>query len=181
MPDDGRPHLYLGTSLTPREYYARHARNYDNPHAEGIATVLEQLAAHLHGTVLDLGCGDGLATKLLAGRADLAFVGADLAPGMVGRYRTETGCPAVVAGFGDALPACDSAVSCYAMHLATSAEAALMWWRLADAGARVVAVVTPFKQRPADPGHYFALELAVKGPHGPDGKTIHGRLYRRTD
>ncbi len=87
----------------------------------------------------------------------------------------------IVAGFGDALPACDSAVSCYAMHLATSAEAALMWWRLADAGARVVAVVTPFKQRPADPGHYFALELAVKGPHGPDGKTIHGRLYRRTD
>lgn len=179
MADPDRPHPYLGTDLSPREYYARHARDYDNPHAEGIATILAQLAPHLRGTVLDLGCGDGLATKLLAGRTDLAFVGCDLAPGMVARYRAETGHPAVVAGFGDALPACDSAVACYAMHLATPAEAALMWWRLAEAGAQVVAVVSPFKQRPADPAHYFAREAHVAGPHGPDGKTIHGFLYRR--
>jgi trans-aconitate methyltransferase len=173
------PHRYLGTDLTPADYYARHAADYDNPHADGIATALARLAPHLHGLVLDLGCGDGLATKLLAGRRDLRFVGADNAPGMVARYEAETGWPAVVAGFGDALPAADSVVACYALHLATPAEAAVLWWRLAETGADVVAVVTPFKQRPADPTHYFAPAEAHAGPWGPERKTIHARLFRR--
>lgn len=175
-PDD---HPYLGTDLPPREYYARHAADYANPHAKGIAVLLARFAEHLHGTVLDLGCGDGLATKLLADRPGLSFVGADSAPGMVSRYEAETGWPGVVAGFGDPLPRADSVVSSYAMHLATPEEAAVMWWRLWETGADVVLVVTPFKDRPAAPSHYFTLADAASGPYGPDAKTLHARLYRR--
>ena len=174
------PHPYLGTDLSPAEYYKRHARRYANPHAEGIAEVLARLAGHLHGHVLDLGCGDGLATKLLAERG-LSFVGADNAPAMVKRYRRETGCPGVVAGFGDVLPAADSAVSSYAMHLMTPAEASMAWYRLWEAGVDAVVVVTPFKERPEPPTHYFELVESVSGPFGPDGKTIHGRAYRRRE
>lgn len=179
MPTPHDDHLYLGTDLPPHAYYAHHAAEYANPHAKGIAVLVARFADQLHGTVLDLGCGDGLATKLLADRPGLAFVGADSAAGMVARYEAETSWPGVVAGFGDPLPAADSVVSSYAMHLATPEEAAVMWWRLWETGARVVLVVTPLKERPASPAHYFTLAEAASGPYGPDDKTLHARLYRR--
>jgi hypothetical protein len=169
-------HGYLGTHLTPAEYYRRHSAQYHNPHAEGVAEALGHLAHHLHGRVLDWGCGDGLATKLL-GERGLDFVGVDNASGMVGRYRRETGFPAEVAGFADALPRADTAVACYALHLATPQEAALMWWRLAEAGVQKLVVVTPFKNRPAAPEHYFKEAERVSGAWGPEGKTIYGVLY----
>lgn len=171
-------HPYLGTHLTPQEYYRRHAHKYHNPHAEGIAEVLGRLAHHLHGRVLDLGCGDGLVTKLLGDRG-LDFVGTDNAPGMVKRYRKETGHPGEVAGFTDELPKADSVVSSYAMHLAAPGEVPMMWYRLWETGADVVLVITPFKERPAAPEHYFDRAEVVSGPFGPDGKTIYGVLYTR--
>jgi SAM-dependent methyltransferase len=171
-------HPYLGTNLTPQEYYKRHSHKYHNPHAEGIAEILGRLAHHLHGRVLDLGCGDGLATKLL-GERGLTFVGADNAPGMVKRYQKETGFPGVVAGFTDALPAADSVVSSYAMHLAAPAEVPMMWYRIWETGADTVLVITPFKERPAEPEHYFTLAETVSGPFGPDRKTLYGRLFVR--
>lgn len=173
-------HPYLGTNLTPREYYEQEAARYHNPHAPGIARLLAQVAAHLHGRVLDLGCGDGLGTKLLEGQG-LAFVGADNAPRMVARYEAETGSPGVVAGFADPLPKADSVVSIYAMHLAAPGEVPLMWYRLWETGADRVVVVTPFKDRPAPPEHYFERIEAVSGPHGPDGKTIYGHVYARLE
>ncbi|MDB5100236.1 MAG: Methyltransferase [Cyanobacteria bacterium RYN_339] len=191
-------HGYLGTNLTPAEYYRRHSSRYHNPHAEGIAEALSRLAHHLHGTVLDWGCGDGLVTKLLAhpcrlpaaeqrpgcnrdnAIAGLAFVGADNAPAMVKRYRQETGFPAEVAGFGDALPAADTAVASYALHLATPQEATMMWWRLAEAGVQALVVITPFKHRPAAPAHYFEEIERVSGTWGPDGKTIYGVAIARS-
>lgn len=175
-PDD---HLYLGTDLPPREYYAQHAAAYANPHAKGIAVLLAHFASQLHGTVLDLGCGDGLATKLLADRPGLSFIGADSAPGMVSRYAAETSWPAVVAGFGDPLPSATCVVSSYAMHLASPEEAAVMWWRLWETGAELVLVITPLKERPAPPAHYFTLADTAQGPYGPDAKTLHARLFRR--
>lgn len=181
MSDDPASHGYLGTNLPPDVYYRRHARDYANPHAEGVAVALGQLSGQLHGRVLDWGCGDGLITKLLAERADLTFVGADAAPGMVKRYRAETGHPAEAAGFGDALPRADSAVASYALHLATPQEAAVMWWRLAEAGVKTLVVITPFKARPEAPSHYFAETERISGPWGPDGKTIYGVVYQRRD
>lgn len=177
---DAPEHRYLGTRLTPREYYRRMAHAYHNPHAEGIAILLDAFAEQFHGTVLDLGCGDGLATKLLAGR-DLAFVGVDDAPRMVARYERETGFPGQVASFEAPLPPADSAVASYAMHLATAEQATLMWYRLWEAGVDRLVVITPFKERPADPAYYFQLAEHRSGPYGPDGKTIHGKLYTRRD
>jgi SAM-dependent methyltransferase len=186
MSGDRDKHPYLGTHLSPQEYYKRRAHAYHNPHADGIAEILGRLAPHLHGRVLDLGCGDGLATKLL-GDADrhreadrgLTFVGADNAPAMVKRYQKETGFPGVVAGFTDALPAADSVVSSYAMHLAAPAEVPMMWYRLWETGADTVLVITPFKERPAAPEHYFERTETVSGPYGPDQKTLYGMIYRR--
>ena len=172
-------HGYLGTNLTPAEYYRRHARRYSNPHAEGVAEVLSLLAHHLHGRVLDWGCGDGLATKLLGGRENLSWVGADNAPAMVARYRAETGHEGVVAGFADPLPQADTAVASYALHLATPAEAAQLWWRLREAGVQTLVVVTPFKNRPSAPAHYYAEAERVSGPWGPERKTLYGVVYRR--
>lgn len=172
------PHGYLGTNLTPAEYYRRHSSRYHNPHAEGIAEALSRLSRHLHGRVLDWGCGDGLVTKLLAGRG-LTFVGADNAPAMAKRYRKETGFPAEVAGFGDPLPPADTAVASYALHLATPQEATMMWWRLHEAGVQALVVITPFKERPAAPEHYFQEVERVSGTWGPEGKTIYGVAYAR--
>jgi SAM-dependent methyltransferase len=181
MPKE-RQHGYLGTHLSPIEYYRRHAAAYDNPHADGIARALGHFAGRLEGVVLDWGCGDGLATKLLAaGQPDGQFVGVDNAPLMVARYIQETGFKAVVAGFGDALPRADSAVASYALHLASPAETAVMWWRLAESGVKTLVVVTPFKARPAAPAFYYAEAERVFGRWGPEGKTIYAVLYRRLE
>jgi trans-aconitate methyltransferase len=174
-----KPHLYLGTDLTPAQYYAQHPDAYDNPHAAGIARVLVELRLPEVDSVLDLGCGDGLVTKFLRAERAVTCVGVDRAAGMVARYEKETGCAGRVACFDEALPPAELVVSSYALHLATPVEAASMWWRMWETGAAWVAVVTPFKARPADPTHYFGLKRVVQGPWGPDGKTVYGRLYQR--
>jgi SAM-dependent methyltransferase len=171
-------HPYLGTSLTPADYYKLNAPLYDNPHAEGIASLLFALAGHLRGHVLDLGCGDGLISKLLAGY-NLTFSGLDNAPAMVKRYTQETGNPGIIGDFTDPLPRCDSVVSSYALHLAPPAKVALLWWRLWESGASNVVVITPFKSRPAAPKHYFELSESIQGPFGPERKTLYGRAFIR--
>ncbi|MEB3222162.1 MAG: class I SAM-dependent methyltransferase [Candidatus Sericytochromatia bacterium] len=177
MSDD---HPYLGTDLTPQAYYEREAARYDNPHAPGIHQLLEATLAGVAGTVLDLGCGDGLVSKWLAGRAGVRCVGVDRAAAMVARYEHETGWPGVVSTFDQPLPAADWIVSSYALHLATPAEEAAMWWRMWETGARHVVVVTPLKARPAAPAHYFSLAQAISAGVGPGGKTIHARRYTRS-
>jgi trans-aconitate methyltransferase len=177
MPDD---HPYLGTDLDPQTYYEREATRYDNPHAPGIHALLGVMLEDVAGTVLDLGCGDGLVTKWLAGRPGIRCVGVDRAAAMVARYREETGCHAEVGTFDRPLPQADWIVSSYALHLATPAEEAAMWWRMWEAGARQVVVITPLKARPAEPAHYFRLAQALARPVGPAGKTIHARRYERS-
>ncbi|MEB3328038.1 MAG: class I SAM-dependent methyltransferase [Candidatus Sericytochromatia bacterium] len=173
-------HPYLGTALEPRAYYEREASRYNNPHAPGIQALLRAVLAGVEGTVLDLGCGDGLVTKWLAGLPGVRCVGLDRAAAMVERYRQETGCPAEVGTFDQPLPRADWIVSSYALHLATPAEEAAMWWRMWETGAQQVVVVTPLKARPAEPAHYFHLAQALAEPVGPGGKTLHARRYERS-
>lgn len=167
---------YLGTDLSPAEYYRAHAADYDNPHADAVAIVLGALAKHLHGVVIDIGCGDGLASKLLA-PAGFTCVGVDRYPAMVERYRAETGFECELAGFGDAMPRADSAVASYALHLATAAELAVLWSNLRDAGVATLVTISPFKNRPPAPDHYFEKVIAIAGNHGPAGKTVHGGVF----
>ncbi|MEB3198324.1 MAG: class I SAM-dependent methyltransferase [Candidatus Sericytochromatia bacterium] len=179
MADDGRPHPYLGTDLAPEAYYRACADAYDNPHADGIARILKELAPPLSGCVLDLGCGDGLVTKLLAHQPELRCVGVDRSAEMVARYVRETGCSASVGCFGEPLPAADWIVASYALHLATPQEQATMWWRMHEAGAHGVVVISPFKGRPADPAHYYRLERQLQGLYGPHRKTLYAKWYAR--
>lgn len=173
---------YLGTDVPPETYYRVHAAEYDNPHREGVEAALGRLAGHLStGRVLDLGCGDGLVTRwLLRQRPDIEPVGADASPEMVARYRATTLREAVVATFADELPRCDGAVAAHALHLATGAEAATVWWRLAEAGARVVVVVSPFRERPTKPTCYYAVTDVVRVPFGLRGRAVHAFACERT-
>ncbi|MEB3285573.1 MAG: class I SAM-dependent methyltransferase [Candidatus Sericytochromatia bacterium] len=177
-PRDEAPHLYLGTELSPEEYYERRSHVYDNPHAEGIEQALSALSLPLAASVLDLGCGDGLVTKLFQPRGCLCQ-GMDRASAMVARYEKETGCRGLVGCFDQAMPPSEMIVASYALHLATPAEKTVMWWRMWESGASWVVVVSPFKSRPSDPAHYFQLTRAVQGPWGPSKKTVYGRLYQR--
>lgn len=167
---------YLGTQLSPAEYYRAHAADYDNPHADAVATVLDALVDRLHGVVVDIGCGDGLASKLL-GPAGFACVGFDRDPTMIERYRAETGFPGWLGGFGDPIPQADSAVASYALHLATPAELAVFWSNVRDAGVDTLVTISPFKHRPPAPAHFFEKTLAIAGNHGPAGKTVHGGVF----
>lgn len=175
----GGPRPYLGTTLSPDDYYRAHAARYSNPHAAGVAKLLAPLRRHLRGTVLDVGCGDGLVTKLLAGSDLPAFVGTDSAEGMVARYQQETGWPAFVAGFCDPLPAADSAVASYSLHLCSHADTQRAWYRLWETGAQRVLILGPFKDKPDEPRGFFTCIETVSGPFGPDEKTLHGRAYAR--
>jgi SAM-dependent methyltransferase len=175
----GGSHTYLGTALSPADYYREHAARYSNPHARGVAELLARLGHHLSGTLLDLGCGDGIVTKLLATAGPAGFVGVDSAPAMVERYRKETGWPGHVAGFSDPLPPADCAVASYALHLCPHSEVQRAWFRLWETGAERVLVLGPFKDKPPEPQGFFSLIDAVAGPFGPDEKTLHGRAYAR--
>jgi len=108
-----KPRQYLGTPLDPVTFYQERSRAYSNPHAVGIEAVLGKLRVHLTGKILDLGCGDGLATKLLGGDC----IGCDQSSEMVSRYHQETGCPGYVRTFWDELPLADSAIAIYSLHL----------------------------------------------------------------
>lgn len=171
-------HRYLDTGLTPVEYYQQHAATYVNPHAEAVAKILTELACHLHGRVLDIGCGDGLATKVLT-PLGFSCVGVDRSEQMIGRYRAETGCRGHVITFGEPLPEADSAVASYALHLARRAELAVFWSHLGESGIDHLVTISPHKERPPAPAHYFQRVEAVRAKYGPAGKTVHGAVFAR--
>lgn len=88
--------LALGRRWLGRDAFAsgydRVASDYDEAWQRHLRPVTDDLMAHLpplpDGPILDLGCGTGYATEVLAGRHSAASVTAvDIAPGMLDRAR----------------------------------------------------------------------------------------------
>ncbi len=173
---------YLDSDLSPDEYYGTRSDKYENPHAEGVSEVLRRVSPLLRGPlVLDLGCGDGIATKVLRKeRDDLSFIGADRHPAMVERYRKETGFPAREASFWDFLPPADSVVASYSMHLCTESRLHEAWHRVFEAGARIVVVVSPFSDRPSGPpASLYGRLISCSVAFGEKLKSVHYRVWTR--
>jgi SAM-dependent methyltransferase len=171
--------MYLGTTLDPQAYYQTYAEDYDNPHAEGIRYVLDKHIHWLKGSVLDMGCGNGLATMVLwSWAARHSIVGIDAEPNMVERYKRETEHEGSVACFWDELPHAESAVFCYSLHLCPESRAAMVGFRLIEAGVQRVIVVSPLKSRAEGWTGFSRAEETADGV-GPEGKTIYGRVYTR--
>ena len=176
---------YLGTCLSPEEYYALNSERYRNPHKEGIRFLLEEQVQFLSSRVLDLGCGPGLATQFLKERGLTDFVGVDNSPVMVERYQRETGFSAHVANFWDELPKADCAVATHSLHLCEDSRLPMVRWRLAEAGVKTLVIVSPLKDTFClmdYDGHGPDLVRSVSSVHGascpPRGKTIWSRRFR---
>ena len=169
---------YLGTNLSPEEYYAKHSARYSNPHEDGIRLLLEDYAPFLSSRVLDLGCGPGLATHVLKEQGLTDFVGVDNSPEMAERYQRETGFPAHTANFWDELPKADCAIAVHSLHLCSLSRLSMVMWRLTEAGVRTLVVISPLK------GILGYIPFGVTSPEllkcatcPPKGKTIWARKY----
>lgn len=168
---------YLGTDLDPQEFYQVHAGSYNNPHSPGIRHVIDRHMHHLRGRVLDLGCGNGLASLILWSYPD-KIIGVDAEARMISRYEKETEHPGVVGNYWDKLPTAESAIFCYSLHLCEASRVSMVDYRLCEAGVTCVIVVSPLKARREDwPSFQCIEETADKV--GPRDKTIYGRVYRR--
>lgn len=166
---------YLGTPLTPDEYYRAHAGDYVNGQAEAVGPLLKALAVHLRPRVLDLGCGAGLATQALIGLGVTDIVGSDRSPEMVQRYTQETGKPGQVASFWDQQPSALTAVCVHALHLCPASRLWEVPWTLRTAGIQHLIVISPLKRA----GNGLSLrELArVQVQTGPERKTVWGWVF----
>lgn len=170
---------YLGTKLSPEEYYRTKSGSYDNPHSPGIRYVLDRHMHWLQGRVLDLGCGNGLATLILWSYRD-SILGVDAEPLMVDRYQRETEHEAVLGHFWDQLPEAKSAVFCYSLHLCPMSRVKMVNYRLCEAGVQRIIVVSPLKAR-AENWPSFRCVESTTDKVGPDQKNIYGRVYLRED
>lgn len=171
--------MYLGTALDPQSYYRDCAEEYENPHAAGIRYVIDRHMHWLQGSVLDMGCGSGLATMVLwSWSCRHEIKGIDAEPAMIERYKRETEHDGTVAHFWDELPHAESAVFCYSLHLCPASRAPMVGFRLNEAGVQRVIVVSPLKAR-AETWPGFACAEETADGVGPDGKTIYGRVYVR--
>lgn len=170
--------MYLGTDLSPEEFYRSMTPLYCNPHAVGVRMVLEHMSILLKGRVLDLGCGDGLVTKILAPQGHRC-IGVDAEQAMVDRYQQETGMPARQGFFWDPLPQAQSAVASYSLHLCPTSRHHEVWNRLVEAGVMTVVVISPFRNNPDSPTMFYKEASSVSLPFGPKQKSVHGRAFVR--
>jgi SAM-dependent methyltransferase len=152
---------YLNSGLTPSEYYRVLGDKYENPHQVAASALVDSLRGYLDGTVLDLGCGPGLATKVL-GRG----IGVDRSPEMVARYVIETGCPGVCQEYWDDLPKANSAVIVHALHLCPRSRVHQFRWAVREAGVERLVVVSPLKRVIVDLGLPVLEERVERLPRG---------------
>jgi SAM-dependent methyltransferase len=167
---------YLSSGLPPGQYYEIHGNEYENPHSQGIVALLSLVENKIQGkTILDLGCGDGIVTKVLSkSMKNSQFIGIDNSEVMLERYK-KTGFELYKINFGEELPQADTAIACYSLHLCEESRLAQMGIWLTHAGVKKIHIISPIK-RPKEIFGY-ALKEHIKYFRGKDLSQIHFKTF----
>lgn len=167
---------YLGTELDPINYYSVHSDNYLNRHADAVKQIVDRYAKYMHTGTLDIGCGDGIISKLLWENHGIRCVGIDSEPKMVARYCRETKNEGCIAYFWDQLPESRSAIASYSLHLCPSSRTYQVWWRIREAKIRTFLVISPFRDSLNEPRYGYILRDSCSVTTRR-GKHVYGKLY----
>lgn len=132
------------------EFYRNHSVEYVNPHAIYVEHCLNYCTFQSGERILDLGCGDGLVTKVLKPRGRFHLVGVDKY--MAQRYRDETGCQCFEASFEEiathGLPTdqeFESVVCSYMVDIIPESYRHNFFWNVASQMNRLI-VIRPNSQ-----------------------------------
>ncbi len=166
---------YLGENLSPDDYYKLCASKYNNPQSDSILEILSNFKEHIFNSVLDIGCGDGLGSKILKDFGITNCIGLDRSSEMIERYKSETNLPGFVCNFWDKLPKAKTAIVIHALHLCPSSRKWEFRWRLIEAGIENLIVISPLKR--AIDNLDFDLILEKKSFSGESKKTVFGWLF----
>jgi SAM-dependent methyltransferase len=167
--------MYLGTALTPTEYYLAESGNYSNPHTSAIETILAEIVnlypCVSQGSIIDVGCGDGVVTKTLTKMVKGPFFGIDSSDQMVSRYIKETGFPARRQEFWEEMPQGDIAIASYSLHLCPASRLPSCGAWLRHSAVRKLMIISPIKRPKII--HGFETINELYWPVGPGGSRIH--------
>ena len=127
------------------KFYENHSREYANPHAIYVEQCLNYCTFQSGEQILDLGCGDGLVTKILKRRGPYHVVGLDKY--MAQRYRDETGFQCLEASFEEiamqGLPTdqeFDSVVCSYMVDIIPESYRHNFFWNVAAQTNRLIVI-----------------------------------------
>lgn len=163
--------MYLGTKHTPENYYEREGHSYSNPHKDRICSILEHFKPHIEGLVLDLGCGDGLISKWIAGR--WAAVGLESSDTMATRYMAETNLPCFIQPFWEQYPRCDTIIASYCLHLCPRSRIHELRFALQTSQANKLIVISPLKSIRSLLHFPILADISVTKP-----KTTYGWVFK---
>ncbi len=164
---------YLGKEVSPEQYYLEHSCDYENPQADAVEVILRSFLPYFgNGTILDIGCGDGLATKIMRPRLNNLIIGVDSSPAMIDRYSLETESRGVVAHFWETLPRAKYAVACHSLHLCPDSYKHMVEFRLKEAGVKTLIVTSPLKS--VMNGFSFPILRQTVSASGSSKKTVWG-------
>lgn len=165
---------YLGTDLSPEEYYALHSKDYTNPHEDAITELLYKMVPlYAAARFLDLGCGPGLATKILQTRkTHCKFTGMDSSEEMIARYEQETQSPGIVGNFWNEYPETDIILAAHCLHLCPDERLYQTMISMLQSKANYLFMTSPNKHTVER--FEFPVILYYQASSGEKQKTIHG-------
>ena len=164
---------YLGTNLSPSDYYSKHSVDYVNAHEPAVVELLEKLSPNLSGkVVLDLGCGPGLATQTLQKKFKAEFAGVDSSPVMIKRYEEETSSKGYVKSFWEDLPQSNIIFACHSLHLCPDERLYQTKASIKRTNAKSMIITAPNKHLIEK--FDFKVETYLTACFGEKRKTIHG-------
>ena len=130
-------------------YYQNHADDYENPHASIVKKLLNDYLQHfsLGDSVLDLCCGNGLVTKVIADNVP-TVVGCD--PYMANQYRQQTGRECYEYDFLELsqepdLPEVDTIICSFALHLCPASLLPTILYNLSQISDNLI-IISPNKK-----------------------------------